>query len=494
MRHALPARLQLGELNVSAIQFDTRSRDDIPQLLRGLQHLYDSKEDRDVVLDLLRENILEEVDADTGRPGMSMWAVLVLGVVRLGLNCDYDRVMELANEHRTLREMLGHGLLDEEKRYGLQTIKDNVSKLTPEILDLINWVVVSKGHELLGQNGQSLRGRCDSSVVKTDVHYPTDINLLMDAMRKILSNCGKANEAFAEVDGWRQHEHLYQGLRNLYHEARKLKKSTSKDPAKVQARLEEIHQAIRTLLDRCNVLLKRAGDTLTQLRAIIDPVALAFAEEIEFFQAHAERQIDQIHRRVIDDEVIPHGEKVFSLFEEHTEWIVKGKAGVPVELGLRICVLEDQMGFILHHKVMQQQTDDKVTVDMIREAQVRYPLLHACSFDKGFYTRDNLERLESLLEQVTLPKKGKWSEADRARESDEAFVAARKQHSAVESAINAMQVHGLDRCPDHGIEGFERYVALSVLGRNLIKIGAVLQQREREQLQRQARQRQRLVA
>jgi len=188
---------------------------------------------------------------------------------------------------------------------------------------------------------------------------------------------------------------------------------------------------------------------------------------------------------VIHDEVIPHGEKVFSPFEEPTEWIVKGKAGVPVELGLRVCVLEDHMGFIPHHKVMQQQTDDKITVDMVREAQVRYPLLYACSFDKGFYTRDNLERLESLLEQTTLPQKGKWSEADRARESDEAFVAARKQHSAVESAINAMQVHGLDRCPDHGIEGFERYVALSVLGRNLIKIGAVLQHREREQLQRQ---------
>lgn len=489
MRHTLSPQLQLGEHDVSTIKFDTLSRDDIPQLLRGLQHLYDDKEDRDAVLDLLRENVLEEVDADTGRPGMSLWAVLVLGVVRLGLNCDYDRVMELANEHRTLRQMLGHGLLDEEKRYGLQTIKDNVSKFTPEILDLINWVVVCKGHELLGQNGQPLQGRCDSSVVKTDVHYPTDINLLMDAMRKILSHCGKADEVFTEVDGWRQHEHLYRGLRNLYHQARKLKKSTSKDPAKVQARLEEIHQACLALLNRCNLLLKRASGTLTQLRAITDPVALAFAEEIECFQAHAERQINQIHRRVIHNEVIPHAEKVFSLFEEHTEWIVKGKAGVPVELGLRVCVLEDQMGFILHHKVMQQQTDDKVTVDMIREAQVRYPLLHACSFDKGFYTPANLERLDSLLEQTTLPKKGKGSEADRARESDEAFIAARKQHSAVESAINAMQVHGLDRCPDHGIEGFERYVALSVLGRNLIKIGAVLQQREREQLRRQQQRR-----
>lgn len=157
MRHTLSPQLQLGEHDVSTIKFDALSRDDVPQLLRGLQHLYDDKEDRDAVLELLKENVLETVDAHTGRPGMSLWAVLVLGVVRLGLNCDYDRVMELANEHRTLRQMLGHGLLDDDKRYGLQTIKDNVSKLTPEILDLINWVVVSKGHELVGQDGQPLR-------------------------------------------------------------------------------------------------------------------------------------------------------------------------------------------------------------------------------------------------------------------------------------------------------------------------------------------------
>ncbi|MES9858866.1 MAG: ISNCY family transposase [Sedimenticola sp.] len=486
MRHTLSPQLQLGECDISAIEFDAYSRDDIPQLLCGLQHLYDDKECRNVVLELMKENVLEMVDADTGRPGMSLWAVLVLGVVRSGLNCDYDRVMELANEHNTLRQMLGHGLLDEQKRYGLQTIKDNVSKLTPEIIDLINWLIVNQGHHLLGQDGQSLRGRCDSSVVKTDVHYPTDANLLMDAMRKILRACGKAGGIFASIEGWRQYEHLYQRLRNLYHKVRKLKKSTSKNPATVQARLEVIATSWQALRDLCERLLKRAAGTLTQLRTIINPAALSFAEDIECFQAHAERQIDQIHRRVIDSEVIPHREKVFSLFEEHTEWIVKGKAGVPVELGLRVCILEDQMGFILHHRVMQQETDDKVTVRMIRETQVRYPMLHACSFDKGYYTPDNRVRLESLLEQVTLPKKGRWSEADRVRESDEDFVAARKQHSAVESAINALQVHGLDKCPDHGIEGFKRYVALGVLGRNLIKIGAVLQHREHERLRRLA--------
>ncbi len=72
--------------------------------------------------------------------------------------------------------------------------------------------------------------------------------------------------------------------------------------------------------------------------------------------AHATRQIDQIRRRVILGEVIAHEEKVFSIFEPHTEWISKGKAGVPVELGLKVCILEDQHQFILHHQGIANHT------------------------------------------------------------------------------------------------------------------------------------------
>ena len=80
--------------------------------------------------------------------------------------------------------------------------------------------------------------------------------------------------------------------------------------------------------------------------------------KIQHFIEPAERQIDQINRRVIKGEQIPHDEKVFSLFEEYTFCASKGKAGVPVELGLKVCVLSDPIGFILHHQVMQ--TDEKM--------------------------------------------------------------------------------------------------------------------------------------
>ncbi len=107
---------------------------------------------------------------------------------------------------------------------------------------------------------------------------------------------------------------------------------------------------------------------------------------IEEYIRHAERQIDQIHRRAVFDEKIPHKEKVFSIFQPHTEWISKGKAGVAQELGLAVCVHKDQFGFILHHRVMQQQTDEKVAVVMVQETKDRYENLFGCSFDRGCYS------------------------------------------------------------------------------------------------------------
>ena len=199
---------------------------------------------------------------------------------------------------------------------------------------------------------------------------------------------------------------------------------------------------------------------------------------IENFIAHAERQIDQIHRRVILGEIIPHAEKVFSIFEEHTEWISKGKAGVPVELGLKVCVLEDQHGFILHHRVMEHESDEQVAVPMVEESKKKFSDLTACSFDKGFHSPANQKDLQEHLDNLILPKKDKLSLKDKEREYSPSFIQARHQHSAVESGINALEVHGLDRCPDHGVNGFKRYVALAVLARNIQQLGVKLRQKE----------------
>ena len=209
--------------------------------------------------------------------------------------------------------------------------------------------------------------------------------------------------------------------------------------------------------------------------------------EIERFMVHAERQIDQIERRVMNDETIPHDEKVFSIFEEHTEWISKGKAGVPVELGLRVCILEDQYGFILNHRVMKGEVDVDVAVPMVEGVLKYFPEFNGCSYDKGFWSPENKKRLDELLDHLVLPKKGKLSVDDKEREYSDEFIYYRHKHSAVESGINALENHGLDRCPDHGLGGFKRYVALAALGRNFQKVGAILLARELKSLSRKRR-------
>jgi len=105
--------------------------------------------------------------------------------------------------------------------------------------------------------------------------------------------------------------------------------------------------------------------------------------------------------------------------------------------------------------------------------------------DKGFHSVANQEALKAMLDRVVLPRKGKLSQVNKAIESDPEFIRLRHQHSAVESAINALEAHGLDICPDHGIDGFKRYVALAVVARNMQRLGAILQQREVERLRAQ---------
>ena len=121
------------------------------------------------------------------------------------------------------------------------------------------------------------------------------------------------------------------------------------------------------------------------------------------------------------------------------------------------------------------------------QAKRRFPNLNACSFDKGFHSPANQIALKEQLDLVALPRKGKLSVQAKADEQADAFVRARRAHSAVESAINALEVHGLDRCPDHGIDGFKRYVAMAVVARNIHRIGAILWQREQDRAKRKTK-------
>lgn len=478
MRIVNRPQLALGEVAIENIKINLKSRDDIPPLLLGLQYIYTNHDLRNKVFAILEALVVPNVDKKNGRPGMDLWKILVFGVIRLNLNCDYDRLHEFANHHRTIRQMVGHGSFNDEYEYKLQTLKDNVALLTPDILNRINEIVVHAGHNLVKKKEtEKLRGRCDSFVVETHVHYPTDINLLYDAMRKAITLVATLCAA-CNMTGWRQSSHNIKTIKRLFRKAQQLKRSTSKAPEKQKKRELLVIEAHQNYIDNALDFSTRIRDSiqLIELANKNDQVVMEMIAEIKMYLIHADRQRDQIYRRVVLGEVIPHNEKVFSLFQEHTEWISKGKAGVPVELGLKVCVVEDQHGFILDHRVMQNETDDQVAVSLIKQTISKFQDLAVCSFDKGFHSSDNQKELKEQLDFLVLPKKGKLSQADKNREYSADFIKARHQHSAVESAINALEVHGLDICPDHGIHGFERYVALAVVARNIQQLGVKLKQ------------------
>ena len=472
MREVHRSQFQLGQVPIEKIWINPKSRDDIPAVLKGLQHIWCDEALRERLFALLDEHILPEADRTVGRPGMDLWQILVLGVLKQGLGCDFDRLHDLTNHHATIRGFLGHGDFDDKTRYEYQTVVDNVSLLTPELLSAVGRLVVESGHKVAKKKpGEPLRGRCDSFVVETDVHYPTDVNLLWDAVRCLLRETGRAAEKHA-VGGWRQWRYLCREVKKLFNKVRSTRRA-QRHPERVEAYVE-----------RCRTLVERAEETLDALRN--QGVAEFTCRSIAGFVAHARRQIDQVERRLLRGETIPHAEKVFSIFEGHTRWISKGKAGTPVELGVPVALIEDQYGFILHHEVLWEGADVDVAVPMVQQAQVLYPELRACSFDRGFHSPANRVGLDALLDVNALPGKGYLSKANREREAEESFVAARRAHPAIESAINGLEHRGLDRVRSHGAEGFARTVALSVLAANLHRIGLILQKRERKRRRRVA--------
>jgi hypothetical protein len=483
-------RKSIEEMQIDQVNPELNSRDDIPQILRGLQYIFLNPILREQILEILNGLFPQEIDRHNGRPGMDMWSIFVMGVIRLNLNCDYDRLHNLVNNHKTIRQILGHGVCDDQDSYYLQTLKDNVSLLTPEILDQINQVVVKAGHELIKKKPldddsllahplkvETLKGRCDSFVVETNVEYPTDTRLLFDALRKAIELLNRLCQRY-EVDESIDPSELRR-LKKLLRRLQKLKHSTSKDESKQTARQQEIIQAHQAYLDLARELLERTEFSLANLEkndgAYKDKIL-----KIKEFINHARRQIDQTHRRVIQGEKIPHQEKVFSIFEPYTEWLNKGKAGVSVELGVTVGIVEDQHQFILHHRVMQQEADVDIAVLIIQETQKRFPQLSSCSFDQGFHSVPNQRQLADVLEAVILPKKGRLSKTDQVRQQQVVFIEGRCQHAAVESAIHALEIHGLDRCPDRGLPAFKRYIALAVVARNLQILGRYIQKREQD--------------
>jgi len=203
---------------------------------------------------------------------------------------------------------------------------------------------------------------------------------------------------------------------------------------------------------------------------LIDYGDLAQHLTLEKFLDLLKKHIDLVNRRLILGETIPHQEKIFSIFEEYTEWITKGKQHPGVELGKNLAITTDQYGLIVDYHLMEQETDNQIVLDLAIRVLNKYKV-DTWSFDKGFFCKENKELLMEQITKVIMPKKGKCNKAEREEETSRSFTKLRKQHSAVESNINELENRGLDRCPDRSYPHFKRYIGLGVSAYNLRRIG-----------------------
>ena len=186
---------------IEEIIIPLKSRDELPPVLIALQHIFVNPVLNEKVFNIIEKRIeIKKI----GKPGMSLWEILVLGVVRLTLDSNYDRLEHIANYDSLVRDLLGmksYGL-EEEKRYSLTALKENIRYLDEELLEEINEIVVKEGHRLKKKEGEEIKVKVDSYVLESNVHFPTDITLLFDSARKVISIVENLFEGNG-IPGWR---------------------------------------------------------------------------------------------------------------------------------------------------------------------------------------------------------------------------------------------------------------------------------------------------
>ena len=233
---------------------------------------------------------------------------MVLAAVRLGCDFDYDKLQDLAEQHRTLRLMMGIGDWDDHTDFDWRRIRDNLCLLQPVTLEKINHLVVAAGHALVPAAIAAVRG--DTFVVETNIHYPTESRLIEEGLHKVVTLAA----GFAETQGqpgWRQHEHRCTTSKEIVRRIRRTSRTKSRaGPAQA---------GLRAVMDQAEELLQRARQLLVSLHmgateaAGIDWLGAGLpgpCEELLHYVQLTAKVCGTARRRVLLGETVPNDEKI----------------------------------------------------------------------------------------------------------------------------------------------------------------------------------------
>lgn len=475
MRLAYQEQPRLDCPEVGRVELNLKCRDEIIPILQALQHVYEDVPLRRQLLDWVGKDVNGNRSRKLGRQGLDYWSITVLAAVRLGCNLDYDKLQDLAEQHRNLRLMMGIGDWEEKVDFDWRRIRDNVCLLRPETLVKINQLIVGAGHQLVPEAVEAVRG--DSFVVETNIHYPTESSLIGDGLRKVVSLATELAEENGLV-GWRQHLHLLKNVKDLVREIGRLSRAKGQGADRLKPGYQKLLALAEDLLKRARQLLK---DLAFQVGVkdvdLLGTVVGGQESELLHYLHLTEKVCGTARRRVLLGETVPNEDKIFSIFEPHTELIKRGKQPNPIQYGHNVLVIEDAAGFICHYEVMANGVlDQDRVVPVMTKLQKRFGgKIERASFDRAFHTPENQEELAKIVTHPCIPKKGQALGRQQQEEASVEFRQARQNHPGVESAIGALQCgNGQERCRDKSKRGYERYVGLGILGRNLQVLGKLL--------------------
>jgi transposase, IS5 family len=417
----------------------------------------------------------------TGRIGIAPSQVLrSLALMRIK-NWDYRELRDRINDGYTLRGFTQFDCLPVPKH---DAFNRAFNKLTPATLQTINQAVVQAAIALGVEDGKKLR--VDTTVVESNIHYPTDATLLWDSVRTITRLVGDLHDKLPNG---------VQGFTNRTRSARRRMQQIQRMTASQRQQQQETKY--RELLRITEQVVKNARQAIDQAQEMgsVDVVAglviNQLRQQIASYCDLAGRVIDQTRRRVIEGEQVPAEQKVYSIFEDHTDLIKRGKAQKPVEFGHKVFLAESAQGLITDYRVLEGNPvdSDHVEASLERHQQTFQHPPECYAADRGFYSAGNVELCQKAeVVQVCIPQRGGKKTAEQeTMERSPAFKKAQRFRVGIEGRISVLfRGRGMKRCRAKGRERFEMLVGAAVLANNLMRIAQLLEDRKPKQKQRRA--------